>query len=197
MKPRNQFCLTALVLAMLASPLRVQAHCDSLDGPVIVTAREALTKGDVTPVLKWVKADDEAAIRDAFAQSLEVRKLSPAAAALADRHFFETLVRLHRAGEGEPFTGLLPAGSADPALVAADQAIARGSAEALAGELAGRLQALLKTRFQEVLERKAHMNDSVAAGREYTEAYVVFIHLYERLATETDAAPAKHGAHPH
>ena len=32
------------------------AHCDTLDGPVVAMARIALDKGDVTPLLKWVRA---------------------------------------------------------------------------------------------------------------------------------------------
>ena len=35
------------------------AHCDTLDGPVVQTARIALEKGDVTPLLKWVQDDVE------------------------------------------------------------------------------------------------------------------------------------------
>ena len=42
------------------------AHCDTLDGPVVTTARAALAKGNVTPVLKWVRKADEGEIRAAF-----------------------------------------------------------------------------------------------------------------------------------
>ena len=38
-------------------------------------------------------------IEKAFTDTLAVRKLNPQAEALADSYFFETLVRLHRAGE--------------------------------------------------------------------------------------------------
>jgi hypothetical protein len=97
-------------LALIA-PAAAEAHCDSLDGPVITEARAALEAGDVTSVLKWVSQDYEAEIRAAFDHVVEVRKLGGEARSLADRFFFETLVRIHRAVEGAPYTGLKPAGS--------------------------------------------------------------------------------------
>jgi hypothetical protein len=81
--------------------------------------------------LIWVEDKDEAEIRTAFEQTLAVRALSTQARELADR-FFETLVRVHRAGEGEPFTGLKPAGrDLGPAIAAADEAVRVGSVEAV------------------------------------------------------------------
>lgn len=41
-----------LLFCALLMPRIAYAYCDSLDGPVIKTARAALEKGDVTPVLK-------------------------------------------------------------------------------------------------------------------------------------------------
>jgi hypothetical protein len=43
-------------------------------------------------------------------RKLCVRTLDLEAKALADRYFFETLVRLYRAGEGAAYKGLKPAG---------------------------------------------------------------------------------------
>lgn len=191
--------LPPLLLAgavLLGSVSATFAHCDSLDGPVIIEARTAIADGDVTPVLKWVRADDEAAIRAAFAQTLEVRQLSPAAAELADRSFFETLVRIHRAGEGESFTGLKPAGTTDAVIVAADQAIENGSFDAQLTELTTKLDRLLRARFDDLQRRREHRDHHVPAGREYVEAYVGFIHLYERLAQIADT-PADAPAHAH
>jgi hypothetical protein len=86
----------------------VLAHCDTLDGPVVQTARTALEKGDITPLLKWVRVEDEKEIKDAFEKTLAVRRKGAEAKELADMYFFETLVRIHRAGEGAPYTGLKP-----------------------------------------------------------------------------------------
>ena len=79
----------------------VFAHCDTLDGPVVKTAKTALEKGEVTPILKWVKKENETEIRDLFKKTLTVRSKGKEAQELADMYFLETLVRLHRAGEGD------------------------------------------------------------------------------------------------
>ena len=109
-----------------------QAHCDTMDGPVVKAAQKALQTKNVNLVLIWVQPKDEAAIKEAFRQTLAVRKLNREARDLADRYFFETLVRLHRAGEGEAFTGIEPAGT-DPGRVitSADKALRNGAVEPL------------------------------------------------------------------
>ena len=114
----------ALIAAVvLAVPLSTRAHCDTLDGPVVKTARAALDTGKIAPVLAWVRAQDEAEIRAAFQKAAAARKLGPEAKVVADTWFFETVVRVHRAGEGAPFTGLKPAGlDLGPAVPAADRA---------------------------------------------------------------------------
>src|SRR6185436_13630003 len=109
-------------------PARALAHCDGLDGPVVKAAQRALDTRNPAPVLIWVQDKDEREIRTAFEQTLAVRELSPQAKELADRFFFETVVRVHRAGEGAPFTGLQPAGrDLGPAIPAADKALDEGS----------------------------------------------------------------------
>jgi hypothetical protein len=172
----------ALVLLTLALPGLALAHCDTLDGPVVADARVALDKGEVTPVLKWVKVDDEGEIRDAFARAVAVRKLGPEAQQLADTFFFETLVRVHRAGEGAPFTGLKPAGAIEPPIAAADQALADGSVDPLAQKIAEHAAAGVRERFARALAAKKHAGESVAAGREYVEAYVTYVHYVEGVA---------------
>src|SRR3990172_5644367 len=79
----------------------VFAHCDTMDGPVVVEARAALEKGEVTPALKWVKPEYEEEVKAAFAKAIQVRSKGPEAKEVADAYFLETLVRLHRSGEGE------------------------------------------------------------------------------------------------
>ena len=105
-----------LIAAIIAGGLLfgaqdVQAHCDSLDGPVANTVQKALETGNVNPVLAYAPAAAEAEIRAAFEQSRKVRGLGADARALADQAFMETVIRLHRAGEGAAYTGLKPAGA--------------------------------------------------------------------------------------
>jgi len=190
----------ALVLLALALPDLARAHCDTLDGPVVADARVALGEGEVTPILKWVKADDEPEIRDAFARAVAVRKLGPEAQQLADTFFFETLVRVHRAGEGAPFTGLKPAGAIEPPIAAADQTLADGSVDPLAQKIAEHAAAGVRERFARALAAKKHAGESVAAGREYVEAYVTYVHYVEGVVQAVHAE-AHHGeettAHKH
>jgi hypothetical protein len=150
-------------------------------------ARIALELGDVVPVLKWVKEEQEREIRDAFEQTMAVRRSGEDARDLADKYFFETLVRIHRAGEGEAFTGLKPASSVDPGIEAADEALRSGTAEELADGLSAAVGQGIRDRFALLRERQRHATDSLGAGREYVEAYVDFIHYVEsthRLVSE-------------
>jgi len=185
--------LSALVIALgMLFPGLAAAHCDSLDGPVITEARAALAEGDATPTLKWVRADDEQEIRDAFAQTLAVRKLGPEAQELADRYFFETLVRIHRAGEGAPYTGLKLAGAIEPVIAKADQALEKGSVDELAQTIAAYTGEGIRERFRHTREAQKHAKDSVQAGREYVEAYVTYVHYVEDIA-EVVHGTSQHG----
>lgn len=187
-------CASFVALAVLCTvPYETWAHCDSLEGPVVQDARLALEKGDPAPVLKWVSKEHEGEIRDAFKQTMAVRASGGDTRALADRFFFETLVRIHRAGEGEAFTGLKPAGDVDPGIAAADKALQSGSPEELARRMSAAVSEELQKRFAVALERKKHAQTSIEAGREYVEAYVQYIHFVEsvnRLASH--GASQKH-----
>lgn len=165
----------------MGSTAEVRAHCDTLDGPVVTDARRALESGDVTAVLKWVGAGDEDQVRAAFRRTLAVRSLGPEARDLADTWFFETVVRLHRAAEGEPYTGLKPAGQVEPVVAAADEALANGEAGHLITHLAEMVQAGVRERFSAVREAAARKDESVEAGRRYVESYVAFVHFVEQM----------------
>ena len=167
-------------------------HCDGMDGPVVTLARRALESGNVNLVLPWVRAQDEAQIREAFAHALAVRRLGGEARSLADLHFFETLVRVHRAGEGAPYTGLKPAGrDLGPAVPAADRALEDGSIDRVLKVLSDAVRSGLHEHYHRAASRKDFAPDDVKAGREYVEAYVPYIHYVEKL-WDTASAPA-HG----
>ncbi|HEY6008282.1 MAG TPA: DUF6448 family protein [Geobacteraceae bacterium] len=196
MKFRIPILLTAVALSMAVcvSSAPARAHCDTLDGPVVVDAKAALQKGDVTPVLKWVKKADEAELKEAFKKTLAVRGGGSEAKELADRYFFETLIRIHRAGEGAPYTGLKPAGSVEPSVAAADKAIESGSVAALAKEVGEASEKAILERFEKVMAAKKHKDESVEAGREFVEAYVIYVHFVEGLHAMV-AEGASHGGH--
>lgn len=170
-----------LAIFLMAPTKAVFGHCDTLDGPVVEAARLALQKADVTPVLKWVPKEHEQEIRDAFSLTLAVRVKGKQACELADRFFFETLVRVHRAAEGAPYTGLKPAGTVEPAIAAADKALQTESVDALANKISNAVREGIKKRFDEALDKKKHSDDSVEAGRDFVETYVQYVHFIEGI----------------
>lgn len=164
------------------------AHCDTLDGPVIQDARKALETKDVTPVLKWVKQKDEKVVRSAFAKALIARSKKNADA--AENQFFASLVKIHRAGEGAPFTGLKPAGEVEPAIAEADKALASGSADALVKMVTDDVADGIRTRYERAAATYKHKDESVEQGREFVEAYVAFTHYVERIHMDATAKGA-------
>ncbi len=178
----------------LSVPRIAGSHCDTLEGPVVITAKAALDNNDVTPVLKWVKKEQEGEIREAFKNALAVRKLSPEARKLADMYFFETLVRIHRAGEGAPYTGLKPGEAVEPIIAEADIALEKGSADDLVKHVTEAVAKGIRERFTHAKETKKNANKNVDAGREFVEAYVVFTHYVEGI--HEAAKKAGHGHQP-
>lgn len=159
-----------------------QAHCDTLDGPVVGQARTALESGKVDLVLGWVQPADEAEVRHAFEQAVAVRRAGGAARELADRHFFETLVRVHRAGEGAPYTGLKPAGHIEPGVAAADTALRTGQLAPVARTIAQQTEHGLHERFEAARASKPRDPGDVAASRKHVAAYVEYVHYVEGLS---------------
>lgn len=180
----NKSCLSAtfafVVLCLFYSPI-ASAHCDSLDGPLVSEAKIALEKADVTPLLKWVQAAEENTIRTAFQKTVALRSKGADVKEMADTYFLETLVRIHRAGEGASYTGLKPAGEVDPAVALADKALESGNPDKLVSALVHGMEGGLLERFRHALETRKHSNESTAAGRKFIEAYVAFTHYVEGL----------------
>lgn len=170
-----------------------RAHCDGLDGPVVKAAQKALDSKNVNFVLIWIQKEEEPEIKAVFQKTLSVRKLNAEARELADRYFFETLVRLHRAGEGAPYTGLKPAGrDLGPALPAADKALESGSVEALTNLVAKTAVEGIEQHFKEALAKKNYQPEDVEAGREYARTYVEFMHYVEGLYEAASGTAESH-----
>ena len=193
--------ITAIcVVIPLLLPIIARAHCDSLDGPVVSAARKALETGNVKIALVWVQQTGETEVRKSFERTLAVRKLSPEARELADMYFFETLVRIHRAGEGASYTGLKPAAQdVGPAIPAADKALATGSVEPLMKLLTQSVQDGARTRFHKTIKAAKYATEDMEAGRRFVRAYVDFIHYAERVYDLTASGNGRHlpeGANP-
>jgi hypothetical protein len=188
---RVSVAVASLVLGTILTARPAAAHCDTADGPVIADARIALEKGDVTPVLKWVKPDAEAEIKAAFARAVAVCGNGTEIRALADEYFFENLVRVHRAGEGAPYTGILPAGTpVEPAIALADQALETGSADKLVKAIAHHVEEGIHERYTRAAATKKRADTSVAAGREFVDAYVELTHDVDRLHRDATTSAA-------
>jgi hypothetical protein len=181
LRPKYILALLVVFEVVFFWNIRAEAHCDTMDGPVVATAKNALEAGNVGPLLKWVSKDDEQTIRTAFEKTMEVRKLSGEAKDLADMYFLETLVRIHRAGEGMPYTGVKPVEVVDPAVALADKALETGSVDKLANTLSHAMNRGIQDRFQRVLRSQKHADENVSAGREFVQDYVVFTHYVEGL----------------
>jgi hypothetical protein len=187
------FLLTAALTMALLAPSKALAHCDGMDGPVVKAAQRALATGNVNLVLIWAPKKDEAEIINVFQKTLAVRKLSAEARELADLYFFETVVRIHRAGEGEPYTGLKPAGrDLGPAIPATDRALETGSVEPLLKLITTTAQNGVREHFNRAADKKKFSENDTVAGREYVEAYVKFIHYVERLYEVSQGSAEAH-----
>jgi hypothetical protein len=149
-------------------------HCDTKDGPVIKVARQALDTGNVQIILPYVKKAREQEVEELFRRAISIidkSGVSKEAKELAEEWFFENVVRLHRAGEGAPYTGLKPAGlSEGPVIPIAEKAIRDGSPEKLIKTLTGMLEKEIQKKFQHMTHLKDRANKSVDDAREYVEA---------------------------
>ncbi len=183
-----------VTLLTALKPVTVQAHCDTAEGPAVKDGRKALETGNINYALKWIPADAEAEMRDVFEKALKVRTLGAEAAELADRLFLETMVRIHRMGEGVGFTGIQPVGTQiDPVVNAADEAIALGSDADLLPMVSQERRVELDKRFQGALAIKDFDVDDVAAARRYIAAYVTFF----KYAEGEDHEHHGHEGHAH
>lgn len=184
----------AVVFLVVGTAGSALAHCDTLDGPVVTLARQALDKGDVKIILPWVAKEKEGEIRKAFDLAAAVRGKGMKEKELADMYFFETVVRVHREGEGAPYTGLKPAGlDMGPAIPGADKALETGNPKPLLDLVNAKVHEGIHKYYTEAKERKAHAGESVEAGRAYVQAYVPYLHFVERLYNDA-VTPIVHGA---
>lgn len=171
--------LMILSLLILSTNV-IFAHCDTMDGPVIKDAKTAIEKNNINYILKWIQPQDENELKNAFLLAMKVRILNSDAMILADAYLYETLVRLHRSGEGVPFTGVKPSGTPiDEKILAADKSIELGNLSPLKGLVPNELIPELEKRFNKVMSLKNYDLNNIIAGRAYIESYVQFFKFAE------------------
>lgn len=167
-------------------------HCDSMDGPVVTAAQRALAEGRVEMVLPYAPREGEDEIREAFAKVMSVREGDGPGREIADRWFFETVVRIHRAGEGAAFTGLKPAGLGHgPVIPVAQKAIETGDVQPLLVLLQTKLREEIEAKSARVIDLRASETDSLEDAREYVEAMLGF-EVWSHKAYECIAADPLH-----
>ena len=171
-------------------------HCDSLDGPVVKAAARALEHRDALIVLPYVPPEADEEVQEAFAKATRLRGQDEVARELADRFFFETVVRLHRAGEGEPFSGLKPAGlDHGPVIPAAERAIETGSGDELVEVLCEAVESRVRGQLERVMELKRQADGDLEADRRYVSAMLGLQVWAHKLYECAESAP--HEAHHH
>jgi hypothetical protein len=171
-----------------------------MDGPVVAAAKAAVDAGSPNALLPFVPAAAEDEVKAAFERAMAARKQGEAAREVADRWLFETVVRLHRAGEGAPFTGLKPAGLGHgPVVPVAERALESGHPERLVALLTDTIQEEVMRRFDEAMRLKGGANGDIEANRRYVEAMLGLQgwshRLYEAArSTAHGARPSAHGS---
>lgn len=158
------------------------AHCDSMEGPVVKASQQALETGNINYVLIWVQPENEPEVRAMFDKVNKVRLMGDDARELADMYFFETVVRIHRMGEGVGYTGLKPAGfKPEEGIEAADKAIEESSVDGILMHLDKSKHEDVQKYFTDLQSKRNYDVNDVNAGREYVASYVHFIHYIEAL----------------
>lgn len=170
-----------LFAILLFSSQAAFAHCDSYDGPVIKDAVLALKTNDVNPVLKWITKDQESEITNLFHKTYKLRNGDKEVYEIVEKHFFETLVRLHRETEGAPYTGLKPAGSTKQIILMTDEAIKVGNVDGFLLKFNKHVEKTVREKYDKVLQLSKVKDNSTDLGREFVAAYVDYTHTIEAL----------------
>lgn len=165
-----------------ASPLTASAHCDTPEGPTYDAVKASLEEENFNHIAYWVLEESEEELREVYDLSTSVMEKSDDEETdeLAERYLFENFVRIHREGEGAPYTGISNE-PVDPGVAAADESIAQESLQPLEenGFITDENRAHAETVFNELLSRKDFDIEDTEAGRAYVESYVTFTHLFE------------------
>lgn len=180
------------LLLLLGISFKSQAHCDRVNGPVAVAAKQALEAGDVSRALIWVGEEQAGKLRSRFDESLAVYNSGEEARKLAERYFMETTVRLHREAEGMPYTGLKPAEPSTEDIQAAERALETGNMAPVTALLTEEIQQKTEELYQNAMLAKKSRKLSVEDGRHWVDAYVKYIVYVHGLHQKIQSGPS-HG----
>ena len=173
------------------------AHCDSYDGPVVKDALQALETNNVGLVYKWISTEQEAEISALFTKTYNLKKGDKEIYSLVEKHFLETLIRLHRQTEGFGFDGIKAAGTTKPIVQLSDKAIETGNIENLINQLNGHIAKVVEDKYNAVKELEKVKNESPEKGRDYVKAYVMYTHSLEAIHDIVEKVASGHAEHGH
>lgn len=166
---------------MMIFTVQTYAHCDSFDGPVIQDALKALDSEDVKLVMKWIEEEYEEEIKNLFEKTVSLKQGDVEIYSIVEMYFLETLVRVHREGEGAAYTGLKPAGSTTPFVQMADRSIEDGDMNRVLSNIDKHFRHVIAEKFDKVRELSKTKESSIEEGRAYVEAYVDYTHTLEAI----------------
>ena len=189
------FLVTAVLSMLVISP--AFAHCDSYDGPVVKDALQALETNNVGLVYKWISTEQEAEISALFTKTYNLKKGDKEIYSLVEKHFLETLIRLHRQTEGFGFDGIKAAGTTKPIVQLSDKAIETGNVENLINQLNGHIAKVVEDKYNAVKELEKVKNESPEKGRDYVKAYVMYTHSLEAIHDIVEQVASGHAEHGH
>ena len=184
-----------LFAILLFSSQAIFAHCDSYDGPVIKDAVKALKTNDVNLVFKWVKKGQEQEIAALFNKTYSIKNGDKEVYEIVEKHFFETLVRLHREMEGAPYTGLKPAGSTKQIIQMTDEAIKVGNVDEFLSKFNKHIEKVVREKYEKVAKLNKVKDNSTEQGREFVEAYIKYTHTIEALHDILEHTGDAHASH--
>lgn len=193
---KSVFSIVLLSSFLLFGSLPVSAHCDSYDGPTIKDAIKALETNNVNLVLKWITPEQEKVIIPLFNKTYSLRTGDKEVYVIVEKHFFETLVRLHRETEGAPFNGLKPAGTTKMIVQLSDKALESNNINDFLVKLNTHIGTVIKDKYEKVVALEKMKNNSPEKGREYVEAYVDYTHTIEAIHDIAEQS-GSHSAHKH
>lgn len=183
-KPENSGTIITVIMVTIFAvfaTVPASAHCDSYDGPVVTDALKALETNNVSLVLKWIEREQEQEVISLFNKTYSLRNGDQEIYAIVEKHFLETLVRLHRETEGEPYTGLKPAGTTEKIIRLSDQAVEKGDIDDLTGMLVDRTAQVIREKYEKVAALERVKDTSIEKGREYVDAYVDYTHTLKAI----------------
>lgn len=187
--------LVLVSFILIFSSFSATAHCDSYDGPTIKDAQRALETNNVDLVLKWISPEQESEVISLFNKTYALKSSDKEIYDIVEKHFFETVVRLHRETEGAPYTGLKPAGTTKRIILLSDKTLEEKDISEFLNKLNTHIGKVIKAKYEKVIALNKVKNETAAKGREYVKAYVDYTHTIEAIHDMIE--PTESSVHAH